>query len=199
MCFWHRICSNFVITPEKAVATHSSTLAWKNPMDGGAGPWAAVHGVAMSWTQLSDFTITFYLHALEKEMAPHSTVLAWSIPGTGAWWAAVYAVAQRRTRLKRLSSSSKEVRNRTRKKYPVYIQNKTVKQLEMNVTKQIRIIWRKDHDIFEWYRIRSEQLKTHFTVWHGKIYHKDVRCPKINIYIWCNSKQHSNNHVFQTE
>ena len=73
-------------------------------------------------------------------MAPHSTVLAWSIPGTGAWWAAVYAVAQRRTRLKRLSSSSKEVRNRTRKKYPVYIQNKTVKQLEMNVTKQIRII-----------------------------------------------------------
>ena len=64
------------------MATHSSTLAWKNPMDRGAGPWAAVHGVAMSWTQLSDFTITFYLHALEKEMAPHSSVLAWRIPGT---------------------------------------------------------------------------------------------------------------------
>ena len=30
---------------EKAMAPHSSTLAWKNPMDGGA--WkAAVHGVA---------------------------------------------------------------------------------------------------------------------------------------------------------
>ena len=37
MCFCHRLCSNFIITPEKAVATHSSTLAWKNPMDGGAG------------------------------------------------------------------------------------------------------------------------------------------------------------------
>ena len=35
------------------------------------------------------------------------TVLAWRIPGTrGAWWAAVYGVAQSWTRLKRLSSSS---------------------------------------------------------------------------------------------
>ena len=39
-------------------------------------------------------------------MATHSSVLAWRIPGTGAWWAAVYGVAQSRTRLKRLSSSS---------------------------------------------------------------------------------------------
>ena len=39
-------------------------------------------------------------------MATHSSVLAWRIPGTGAWWAAVYGVTQSRTRLKRLSSSS---------------------------------------------------------------------------------------------
>ena len=51
-------------------------------MDGGAW-WAAVHGVAKSWTGLSDFTFTFYFHALEKEMATHSSVLAWRIPGTG--------------------------------------------------------------------------------------------------------------------
>ena len=75
-------------------------------MDGGVW-WAVVHGVAKSQTPLSDFTFTFYLHALEKEMATHSSVLAWRIPGTaGAWWAAVYGVAQSRTRLKRLSSSS---------------------------------------------------------------------------------------------
>ena len=50
-------------------------------MDGGA--WkAAVHGVAKSQTQLSDFTFTFHFHALEKEMATHSSVLAWRIPGT---------------------------------------------------------------------------------------------------------------------
>ena len=60
------------------MAPHSSTLAWKIP-------WmeAAVHGVAKSWTQLSDFTFTFHFHALEKEMATHFSVLAWRIPGMG--------------------------------------------------------------------------------------------------------------------
>ena len=54
----------------------------ENPIDGGA--WlAAVHRVAKSWTQLSDFTFTSHFHALEKEMATHSSVLAWRIPGTG--------------------------------------------------------------------------------------------------------------------
>ena len=51
-------------------------------MDGGAW-WAAVHRVAKSWTQLSDFTFTFHFPALEKEMATHSSVIAWRIPGTG--------------------------------------------------------------------------------------------------------------------
>ena len=55
----------------------------ENPMDGGA--WkAVVHGVARSWTRLSNFTFTFHFHALEKEMATHSSVLAWRIPGTGS-------------------------------------------------------------------------------------------------------------------
>ena len=51
-------------------------------MEGGA-LWAAVHGVAKSQIQLSNFTFTFHFHALEKEMATHSSVLAWRIPGTG--------------------------------------------------------------------------------------------------------------------
>ena len=51
-------------------------------MDGGA--WrATVHGVAKSWTGLSDFTFTFHFYALGKEMATHSSVLALRIPGTG--------------------------------------------------------------------------------------------------------------------
>ena len=38
---------------EKEMATHSSILAWKNPMDRGA--WqATIHGIAKSWTRLSD-------------------------------------------------------------------------------------------------------------------------------------------------
>ena len=62
------------------MATHSSTLAWKIP-------WAEepgrLQGVVKSPTRLSNFTFTFYFHALEKEMATHSSVLAWRIPGTG--------------------------------------------------------------------------------------------------------------------
>ena len=54
----------------------------ENPMDGGAW-WAAVHAVAKSQTQLSDFTFIFHFPALEKEMATHSSVLAWRIPGKG--------------------------------------------------------------------------------------------------------------------
>ena len=47
----------------------------ENAVDGGA--WkAAVHRVAEGQTQLSNFTLTFHFHALEKEMATHSSVLA---------------------------------------------------------------------------------------------------------------------------
>ena len=37
----------------KSMATHSSILAWRTPMDRGAW-WAIVHGVTKSQTQLSD-------------------------------------------------------------------------------------------------------------------------------------------------
>ena len=54
----------------------------ENPMDRGAW-WTTVHGVAKSWTLLSDFTslisLTSYL-SLEKEMATHSSILVWRIP-----------------------------------------------------------------------------------------------------------------------
>ena len=67
---------------EKAMAPHSSTLAWKIPWTEEPGG-LQVHGVVKSRTRLSDFTFTFHFHALEKEMAPHSSVLAWRIPGMG--------------------------------------------------------------------------------------------------------------------
>ena len=57
--------------------------------------------VLLTQTRLSDFTFIFHFHALEKEMATHSSVLAWRIPRDGgAWWVAVYGVAQSQTRLK---------------------------------------------------------------------------------------------------
>ena len=86
------------------MAPHSSTLAWKIP-------WAEEPGGpqsmgSLSWTQLSDFTFTFHFHALEKEMATHSSAVAWRIPWTGEPGGDPYGVAQSRTGLKRLSSSS---------------------------------------------------------------------------------------------
>ena len=98
----------YTVGSEKAMAPHSSTLAWKIPWMEEPGRLQSMG--SLSWTRLSDFTFTFHFHALEKEMAAHSSVLARRIPGTGgAWWAAVYGVAQSRTRLKRLSSSSSSV------------------------------------------------------------------------------------------
>ena len=86
------------------MATHSSTVAWKISWMEEPGRLQSMG--LQSQTRLSDFTFTFHFYALEKEMATHSSAVAWRIPGTGASWAAVYGVAQSRTQLKRLSSSS---------------------------------------------------------------------------------------------
>ena len=70
--------------PEKAMAPHSSTLAWKIPWmeEPGGLQSMGLLGVGHDWaTSLSLFT--FHFHALEKEMATHSSILAWRIPGTG--------------------------------------------------------------------------------------------------------------------
>ena len=63
---------------EKAMVTHSSTLAWKIPQTEEPGRLQS-----MGLLRPSDFPFTFRFHALEKEMATHSSVLAWRIPGTG--------------------------------------------------------------------------------------------------------------------
>ena len=66
---------------EKAMAPHSSTLAWRVPWTEEPGGLRSMG--SLSRTRLSDFTFTFHLHALEKEMPTHSSVLAWRIPRTG--------------------------------------------------------------------------------------------------------------------
>ena len=68
------------VSLEKAVAPHSSTLAWKIPWTEEPGRLQSVR--LLSRTRLSDFTFTFHFHTLEKEMATHSSVLAWRILGT---------------------------------------------------------------------------------------------------------------------
>ena len=65
-----------------------------------------VNGVTKSRTQLSDFTFTFSLSCIGEGNGNPLQCSCLENPRDGeAWWAAVYGVAQSRTRLKRLSSS----------------------------------------------------------------------------------------------
>ena len=148
------LCSGVRWMAEKAVAPHSSTLAWKTPWMEEPGRlqsmgslrvghyWATslslftfVHwrrkwqptpvflpGESHGWRSLvgcspwdrwgSDTTEQLHFHFSlscvgEENGTPlHCSCLENPRDG-GAWWAAVYGVAQSRTRLKRLSSSSR--------------------------------------------------------------------------------------------
>ena len=102
---------------EKELATHSSTLAWRIPLMGGAR-WATVHRASESLTGLSDFTFLVAQSVknlpamretwvqslgcedpLEEGMATHSSLLDWRIPmDGGAWRATVHGVANSPTR-----------------------------------------------------------------------------------------------------
>ena len=75
---------------EKAMAAHSSTLAWNIPWTEEPGRLQSIG--SLSWTRLSYFPFTFHFHALENETATPSSVLAWdksqgrgSLVGFGLW------------------------------------------------------------------------------------------------------------------
>ena len=90
---------------EKAMATHSSSLAWKIPWTEEPGRLQSMGSrrVRHNWaTSLSLFTFMHW----RKKWQPTPVFLPGESQDGGAWWAAVYGVAQSRTRLKRLSSSS---------------------------------------------------------------------------------------------
>ena len=87
------------------MATHSSILAWHIPWmeEPGRLQSMGLLGIRQDWaTSLSLFTFMHW----KRKWQPTPVFLPGESQGRGAWWAAVYGVAQSRTRLKRLSSSS---------------------------------------------------------------------------------------------
>ena len=87
------------------MASNSSTLAWKIPWmeePGGPQSMGSLRVRQDSATSLSLFT---FLHWRRKWQPLQCSCLENPRDG-GAWWAAIYGVAQSRTRLKQLSSSS---------------------------------------------------------------------------------------------
>ena len=97
---------------EKAMAPHSSTLAWKIP-------WAEEPGGLQSMGSLeSDTTEQLHFHFSlscigEGNGNPLQCSCLENPRDREAWWAAVSGVAQGRTRLKRLSSSSRATKTHT--------------------------------------------------------------------------------------
>ena len=92
-----------LLSMEKAMATHSSTLAWKIP-------WTEEPGRLQSMTtERLHFHFSFSCIG-EGNGNPLQCSCLENPRDRGPWWAAVYGVAQSRTRLKRLSSSSSRVR-----------------------------------------------------------------------------------------
>ena len=107
---WDLFDYRYLFTTEKAMAPHSSTLAWKIPWteEPSGLPSMGSHRVGHNWaTSLSLFTFHFSLLCIGEG---NGNPLQWSCLDNprdrGAWWAAIYGVAQSRTRLKQLSSSS---------------------------------------------------------------------------------------------
>ena len=86
-----------------AMAPHSSALAWKIPWTEEPGGLQSMG----SWRVRHDWVASLSLLCTgEGNGNPLQCSCLENPRDRGAWWAAVYGVAQSRTRLKRLSSSS---------------------------------------------------------------------------------------------
>ena len=83
---------------------HSSTLAWKIPWTEEPGRLQSMGSLELDTTSLSLSLFTF-MH-WRRKWQPTPVFLPGESQGQEAWWAAIYAVAQSRTRLKWRSSSS---------------------------------------------------------------------------------------------
>ena len=87
------------------MAPHSSTLAWKIPWTEslvGCSPWGCEESDTTEWLHFH-----FSLSCIGEENGNPLQCSCLENPRDGgAWWAAVYGVAQSWTRLKRLSSSN---------------------------------------------------------------------------------------------
>ena len=78
--------SQFFTSDEKAVAPHSSTLAWKIPWmeEPGRLQSSLVAQMVKNQPAMQETQVQFLGQEdpLEKEMATHSSILAWRIPWT---------------------------------------------------------------------------------------------------------------------
>ena len=109
VCLVHRLTPHFwgliVSELEKAMAPHSSTLAWKIPWMEEPGRLQSMGSLESDTTERLHFD--FSLSCIgEGNGNPLQCSCLENPRDGGAWWAAVYGVTQSQTRLKQLRSSS---------------------------------------------------------------------------------------------
>ena len=90
---------------EKTMAPHSSTLAWKISRTEEPGRLQSMGSLRVGHDWATSLSLFAFMH-WRRKWQPTPVFLPGESQGRGAWWAAVSGVAQSRTRLKRLSSSS---------------------------------------------------------------------------------------------
>ena len=69
------------VLPEKAMAPHSSTLAWKIPWTEEPGRLQPMRSLRVGHYWATSLSLFTFMHW--RRMATHPSVLAWRIPGTG--------------------------------------------------------------------------------------------------------------------
>ena len=106
---------------EKAMAPHSSTLAWKIPWTEEPGRLQSMGSQRVRY----DWATSLSLSSIgEGNGNPLQCSCLENLRDGGAWWAAVYGVAQSRTRLKWLSSSSSTMKSLSPTfKFPMHLES----------------------------------------------------------------------------
>ena len=94
-----------VICPEKAMAPHSSTLAWKIPWMEKPDRLQSMGLLRVRHDWVNSLSLFTFMHRRRNGSPLQCSCLENPRDG-GAWWASVYGTAQSQTRLKRLRSSS---------------------------------------------------------------------------------------------
>ena len=102
--FW-KFLLTYSQAPEKVLAAHSSTLAWKIPWSEEPGGLQSMGSLRVGHDWVTSLSLFPFMHWKGNGNPLQCSCLENPRDG-GAWWAAVYGVAQSQTRLKRLSSSS---------------------------------------------------------------------------------------------
>ena len=87
-----------------AMAPHSSTLAWKIPWTEEPGGLQSMGLLTVGHDWVTSLSLFTFMH-WRRKWQPTLVFLPENPRDGGAWWAAIYGVAQSRTRLKWLSSN----------------------------------------------------------------------------------------------